>query len=144
MRAVTAGVGELLKMGVSPVPVEMPNFPFGDITPVVEAEAATAFDELTRTGRDALLAGQLTFDWPNQFRVARFYSAVDYIQGMRARTLAIAEMAKLFDTIDVIVTPSQGVQLTATNLTGHPAVSVPDGLRGDDAPKPRTDHTRAR
>jgi Asp-tRNA(Asn)/Glu-tRNA(Gln) amidotransferase A subunit family amidase len=142
-RYLTAALETLRKMGVALVPVEMPKFPFGDITPVLEAEAAAAFDELTRTGRDGLLAGQLPFDWPNQFRVAHFYSAVDYIQAMRARTLAIAEMTKLFDTVDVVVTPSQGIQLTATNLTGHPAVIVPNGIRGDDAPKSPNDQDGA-
>ncbi|MDP9049577.1 MAG: amidase [Acidobacteriota bacterium] len=135
----TDALAALRKIGVSPVPLEMPTFPFGDITPVLEAEAAASFDDLTHSGRDALLAGQSPNDWPNNFRVAHFYSAVDYVQAMRARTLAIAEMAKLFSTIDVIVTPSQGVQLTATNLTGHPAVIVPNGIRGDDAPKPPSD-----
>jgi Asp-tRNA(Asn)/Glu-tRNA(Gln) amidotransferase A subunit family amidase len=134
-----AALAALRKMGVSLVPVEMPDFPFANITPVLEAEAAAAFDDLTRSGRDALLAGQSPGDWPNQFRVARFYSAVDYVQAMRARTLAIAEMAKLFAQVDVIVTPSQGIQLTATNLTGHPAVIVPNGIRGDDAPRPASD-----
>jgi Asp-tRNA(Asn)/Glu-tRNA(Gln) amidotransferase A subunit family amidase len=131
-----ASLTALRKMGISLVPLEMPKFPFGDITPVLEAEAAAAFDDLTISGRDALLAGQTASDWPNQFRVAHLYSAVDYVQAMRARTLAIAEMTKLFSTVDVIVTPSDGVQLTATNLTGHPAVIVPNGIRGDDAPKP--------
>jgi len=122
------------KMGVTLTPVEMPKFPFGAIVPVLEAEGAAAFDDLTRSGRDKLLTGQGAGDWPNQFRVARFYSAVDYIQAMRARTLAIAAMDELFKTVDVIVTPSQGVQSTATNLTGQPAVIVPNGIRGDDAP----------
>jgi Asp-tRNA(Asn)/Glu-tRNA(Gln) amidotransferase A subunit family amidase len=131
-----AGLAALRTMGVVLTPVELPKLPFTSISPVLRAEAAAAFDELTRSGRDALLAGQSPGDWPNVFRTARFYSAVDYVQAMRARTLAIAEMAKLFATVDVIVTPSQGVQLTATNLTGHPAVIVPNGLRGADAPKP--------
>ena len=131
-----ASLVALRKMGVSPIPLEMPKFPFADIVPVLEAEAAAAFDDLTRSGRDALLAGQSASDWPNSFRVAHFYSAVDYVQAMRARTLAIAEMTKLFNDVDVIVTPSQGVQLSATNLTGHPAVIVPNGIRDDDAPKP--------
>ena len=48
-------------------------------------------------------------------------------------------MAKMFDEVDVIVTPWSGAQLTATNLTGHPAVIVPNGLRGEDAPLP--EHT---
>ena len=131
----TTALDELRNMGVKLVPVEIPDFPFAAIVPVLEAEGAAAFDDLTRSGRDKLLTGQLPFDWPNQFRIARFYSAVDYIQAMRARTLAIALMEKLFADVDVIVTPSQGIQLQATNLTGHPAVIVPNGIRGDGAPK---------
>ena len=122
------------KMGVMLIPVEMPKLPFAAMVPVLEAEGAAAFDELTRSGRDKLLAGQEPFDWPNNFRVARFYPAVDYIQAMRARTLAVQAMHELFGQVDVIVTPSQGMQLTATNLTGYPAVIVPNGIRGDDAP----------
>jgi Asp-tRNA(Asn)/Glu-tRNA(Gln) amidotransferase A subunit family amidase len=122
------------------IPVEMPHgCHFGDMTPLLEAEGAAAFDELTLSGRDKLLNGQKSSDWPNQFRVARFYSAVDYIQAQRARTLGMAAMAKLFDQVDVIVTPWAGAQLTATNLTGHPAVILPNGIRGADAPKPASD-----
>ncbi len=140
-RFTDAALVQLRSMGVSLIPVEMPKFPFAEIVPVLEAEAAAAFDELTLTGRDQLLVGQQPFDWPNQFRVARFYSAVDYIQAMRARTLAIAEMTALFANtrLDIIVTPSTGLQLSATNLTGQPAVIVPNGVRGDDAPGPQTD-----
>ncbi len=135
-----AALDAVKKMGVNLVPVEMPKgYHFGDITPVLEAEAAAAFDELTTSGRDKLLTGQMPFDWPNQFRIARLYSAVDYVQAQRARTLAMEAMAKVFSDVDVIVTPSGGVQLTATNLTGHPAVIVPNGFRGDDAPKPEHD-----
>jgi len=136
LKYATAALEVLRGMSIALKPVEMPKFPFGEIVPVLEAEGAAAFDELTRSGRDALLTGQKSYDWPNTFRVARFYSAVDYVQAMRARTLAIGEMAKLFADFDVIVTTSQGAQLTATNLTGQPAVIVPNGIRGDDAPKP--------
>ena len=132
-----AALDVLRKMGVTLLPMEMPQgCHFGDITPLLEAEGAAAFDELTLSGRDKLLTGQKSFDWPNQFRVARFYSAVDYIQAQRARTLAMAAMAKMFAEVDVIVTPWDGAQLTATNLTGHPAVILPNGFRGEDAPKP--------
>lgn len=130
----SASLDVLRSMGVSLIPIDMPKFPFGAIVPVLEAEAAAAFDDLTRSGRDKLLNGQEPYDWPNQFRVARFYSAVDYIQAMRARTLAINAMADIFNKVDVLVTPSGGVQLVATNLTGHPAVILPNGLRGADAP----------
>ena len=123
------------KMGVTLIPVEIPKLPFDSMVPLLEAEGAAAFDELTRSGRDKLLAGQEPFDWPNNFRVARFYSAVDYIQAMRARTLAITAMDALFKQVDILVTPSGGDQLVATNLTGQPAVIVPNGLRGADAPE---------
>src|SRR5271165_2604015 len=96
------------------------------------------FDEsISLTGRDDLLTEQGSDDWPNIFRVARFYPAVEYIQANRARTLAMRRMAKLFEEVDIIVAPSfSDAQLTLTNLTGHPSVIVPNGLRGKDAPKP--------
>jgi Asp-tRNA(Asn)/Glu-tRNA(Gln) amidotransferase A subunit family amidase len=130
----------LRKMGVTLIPTAMPQgLHFGDVSKVLTAEAAAAFDELTVSGRDKLLTGQKSGDWPNAFRVSRFYSAVDYVQAQRARMLAIEAMAKVFADVDVIVTPWSGAQLTATNLTGHPAVIVPNGIRGEDAPKPEHD-----
>jgi len=140
-----ASLAALRKMGVTLIPVAMPKgYHFGDITPVLGAEAAAAFDELTLSGRDTLLTGQKSGDWPNQFRIARLYSAVDYVQAQRARMLAIEAMEKLFAEVDVIVTPSGGAQLSGTNLTGHPAVIVPNGVRGEDAPKPESDEDGGR
>jgi len=130
----TRALETLRGMGIALTPVAMPKFPFGAIVPMLEAEAAAAFDDLTRSGRDALLDGQSSGDWPNTFRIARFYSAVDYINAARARTLAMEKMTALFADFDVIVTPSGGQQLSATNLCGQPAVIVPNGLRGSDAP----------
>ncbi|AEU34586.1 amidase [Granulicella mallensis] len=129
-----ATLDRLRAMNVTLTPVELPTFHFSALLNILEAEAAAAFDELTISGRDALLTGQKSYDWPNGFRTARFISAVDYIQAQRARTLAIAAMHKFFLDFDVIVTPSSGAQLTATNLCGQPAVIVPNGLRGEDAP----------
>ena len=106
------------------------------MVPLLTAEAAAAFDELTMTGRDKLLTEQGPEDWPNDFRVARLYPAVEYMQANRARTLAIQQISTLFEQVDIIVTPTTGTQLVATNLTGHPALIVPNGLRGEDAPKP--------
>jgi Asp-tRNA(Asn)/Glu-tRNA(Gln) amidotransferase A subunit family amidase len=88
------------------------------------------------SGRDSLLTEQGPEDWPNNFRSARFYPAVEYIQANRARTLAVRQFAQLFKQVDVIVTPSTDAQLIATNLTGNPAIILPNGLRGDDAPAP--------
>jgi Asp-tRNA(Asn)/Glu-tRNA(Gln) amidotransferase A subunit family amidase len=36
----------------------------------------------------------------------------------------------------VIVASTNSEQLVVTNLTGHPAVIVPNGIRGNDAPVP--------
>ncbi|MDR3772138.1 MAG: amidase [Terracidiphilus sp.] len=127
---------KLKAMGVNLIPVELPKLPYDAMTPLLTAEAAAAFDDLTLSGRDALLTEQGVEDWPNDFRVARFYPAVEYIQANRARTLAVQKVSALFEQVDVIVTPTTGMQLVATNLTGHPALIVPNGLRGDDAPKP--------
>jgi Asp-tRNA(Asn)/Glu-tRNA(Gln) amidotransferase A subunit family amidase len=131
-----AALDKLHAMGVTLTPVELPKFPYDEMTALLGAEAAAAFDELTMTGRDKLLTEQGPYDWPNSFRVARFYPAVEYIQANRARSLAIAAWEKLFEQVDVIVTPTPGDQLVATNLTGNPAVILPNGLRGNDAPLP--------
>ena len=131
----TAALAKLRGMGVQLQPLELPKLPYGAMVPLLTAEAAAAFDELTMTGRDKLLTAQGQYDWPNSFRVARLYPAVEYIQANRARSLAIAQVSKLFEQIDVIVAPTGGEQLLATNLTGHPAVIVPNGLRGPDAPR---------
>lgn len=132
----TKALDVLRSMGIELQPATMPDFPYGALVPMLQAEAAAAFDELTRSGRDALLAGQQPFDWPNSFRTARFYSAVDYINASRARRLGMEKLGAMFAPFDVIVTPSSGLQLQATNLCGQPAVIVPNGFRGPDAPPP--------
>jgi Asp-tRNA(Asn)/Glu-tRNA(Gln) amidotransferase A subunit family amidase len=133
-----AALDKLHAMGVNLIPLELPKLPFGAMVPLLTAEAAASFDELTTTGRDKLLTEQGPEDWPNSFRVARFYPAVEYIQANRARTLAIQQMSALFEKADVIVASTNSEQLVVTNLTGHPACIVPNGLRGDDAPTPPT------
>ena len=131
-----AALDALTKMGVSLIPVELPKLPWEAMVPLLTAEAAAAFDDLTMSGRDKQLTEQGPEDWPNDFRIARFYPAVEYIQANRARTLGVRQFAKLFEKVDIIVTPSTDEQLIATNLTGNPAVILPNGLRGPDAPAP--------
>jgi Asp-tRNA(Asn)/Glu-tRNA(Gln) amidotransferase A subunit family amidase len=123
-------------MGVTLIPVEIPKFPYETMRSIYTIEGAAAFDWLTLTGKDKLLYEASQSSWPNAFRAARFYPAVEYIQDMRVRELAIREFAKVFEKVDIIVTPTTGPsgQVTVTNLTGHPAVIVPNGLRGQDAP----------
>lgn len=125
----------LRAQGIDLVPVELPEVEYGAMRMILTAEAAAAFDELTRSNRDAELTEQGDNAWPNTFRVARFIPAVDYINANRVRTIAMARWAELMKTVDVIVTPTNGgSQLLATNLTGHPAVIVPNGFRDDGTP----------
>src|SRR6266567_252211 len=131
-----AALEKLREMGVNLVAVEMPKLPYDAMVMMLESEAAAAFDELTRTGRDKLLTAQGPDDWPNSFRTARFFPAVEYIQASRARRLAMDAVGKVFSQFDVIVTPTFSQQLVITNLTGHPALILPNGLRGSDAPPP--------
>jgi Asp-tRNA(Asn)/Glu-tRNA(Gln) amidotransferase A subunit family amidase len=125
-----AALDVLRKLGVTLIPVELPEMAYGAMRLVLRAEGAAAFDELTRSGRDRELVQQTPGDWANTFRTSRFIPAVDYVNANRARTLAMLKWHTLFETVDVIVTPTGvGSQLTATNLTGHPAVILPSGFR---------------
>ncbi|HET9284065.1 MAG TPA: amidase [Candidatus Angelobacter sp.] len=132
-----AALDKLQAMGVKLVPVEFPKYPYAAMRTILVAEAAAAFDDLTRSGRDKLLTQQSPDDWPNTFRSARFIPAVEYVQANRARLTAMELVSKVFDQFDVIVAPTFSTQLLITNLTGHPALILPNGLRGDDAPKAR-------
>jgi Asp-tRNA(Asn)/Glu-tRNA(Gln) amidotransferase A subunit family amidase len=120
----------LRREGATLIPVTLPDLPYAAMRIILTAEAGAAFDELTRTGRDALLVQQGDNAWPNTFRTTRFIPATDYINANRVRTLAIEQWNKMFEQVDVIVTPTNGnQQLQATNLTGHPAVIMPHGFR---------------
>jgi Asp-tRNA(Asn)/Glu-tRNA(Gln) amidotransferase A subunit family amidase len=115
--------------------VELPTFDFDPMFLILVAEGAAAFDEMTRSGKDAQLVQQEKDDWANTFRSARFIPAVEYINANRARTLLMRQWAELMRTVDVIVVPTNGTsQLFATNLTGHPAVILPHGFRDDGTP----------
>jgi Asp-tRNA(Asn)/Glu-tRNA(Gln) amidotransferase A subunit family amidase len=130
-----ASLDHLKQLGFDPQPVELPDLPVGDMLFVLEAEAAAAFDDLTRSGRDDLLVRQIEQAWPNVFRTARLIPAVEYIQANRARTLLMEQYERVFDGVDVYVHPTYGGNtLLSTNLTGHPSVIVPNGFRKDGTP----------
>ncbi|MBA3670543.1 MAG: amidase [Gemmatimonadaceae bacterium] len=124
-----AALETLRSLGVTPIAVEIPDADYAAMRLVLRAEAAAAFDELTRSGRDKELVQQTAGDWANTFRAARLIPAVDYVNANRARTLVMQRWHELFKTVDVIVAPTSSAQLTATNLTGHPAVILPSGFR---------------
>jgi Asp-tRNA(Asn)/Glu-tRNA(Gln) amidotransferase A subunit family amidase len=125
------------RLGINLIPVELPDLPYDAMRLILSAEAAASFDELTRSDRDKELVQQGKSDWPNSFRTSRFIPAVDYVNANRVRSIAIQKWDDLMQTIDVIVTPTGAAnlsQLVATNLTGHPAVILPNGFRDDGTP----------
>jgi len=129
-----ATLAVLEQLGAELVPLELPALPIDSLTIVLFAEAAAAFDELTRSGADDLLVRQTGNAWPNIFRAARLIPAVEYIQANRVRTLLAEAMAERFAGVDVYVAASLGPSLTLTNLTGHPAVVVPNGFIDEHTP----------
>ncbi len=127
---------DLANMGIELKEVEW-NFllPANALRIILYAEAAAAFDELTVSGRDSLLVNQAMNAWPNLFRASRFIPAVDYINANRVRRLLVEEVNALMADYDVIVTPSYGGnQLLVTNLTGHPAITAPNGFTEGGSP----------
>jgi Asp-tRNA(Asn)/Glu-tRNA(Gln) amidotransferase A subunit family amidase len=126
----------LRSLGVDPVPVELPDqIPVGALRFLLSVEAAAANDELTRSDRDDLLVRQDARAWPTSFRRSRLVPAVEYVQANRARTMLMAAMDAVMDGIDVFITPSYGGSvLLTTNLTGHPAVTLPHGFRDNGTP----------
>lgn len=117
-------------------PVELPDnerYPTQAMGFILSAEAAAAFDELTRSGRDDLLVRQQQRAWPNVFRQSRLVPAVEYIQANRLRTLLMEAMNAVFREVDVFIAPSFAPRLLqVTNLTGHPAVVLPNGYRDEN------------
>jgi Asp-tRNA(Asn)/Glu-tRNA(Gln) amidotransferase A subunit family amidase len=124
-----AAIEKLKELGANLIPVQLPDYPVGNISFLLSTEGATAFDDLTRSSRDDLLKQQDRGSWPNTFRRRQFVPAVDYLNAQRVRFLLIQEIARLFEKVDVLVAPPfAGKGLLISNLTGHPCVVVPDGF----------------
>jgi Asp-tRNA(Asn)/Glu-tRNA(Gln) amidotransferase A subunit family amidase len=105
----------------------LPDFPYAAIRVILVAEAATAFDDLTRSPDIARLTRQTPGSWPNRFRAARFVPAVEYLRATRVRTGLIQAMHEMMRGFDVLVAARSSEALTCTNLTGHPTVVLPTG-----------------
>jgi Asp-tRNA(Asn)/Glu-tRNA(Gln) amidotransferase A subunit family amidase len=124
-----AALQKMRELGVELIPVALPDYPVGDMMFVLSTEAATAFDDLTRTCNDDLLKQQGHNAWPNTFRQKRFIPAVEYLQAQRIRYLLIQDMWRIFSTVDVFLAPSfTGKILLMSNLTGNPCVVLPAGF----------------
>jgi Asp-tRNA(Asn)/Glu-tRNA(Gln) amidotransferase A subunit family amidase len=123
--------------------VTLPDWPYGSLLPILFAEGAAAFEELALNNQLGTLKVQVKDAWPNLFRQARFLSAVDFVQADRLRRKVALEMARIFREVDVLMVPSlRDEQLTITNFTGHPSLTLRAGFvqvseaRSDWAPDP--------
>lgn len=131
------------KVGMIPVEVSIPDWPYDCLDLILFAEGAAAFEDLTLSGGLRELKAQVPDAWPNIFRQARFLSAVDFVQADRMRRKVAQEMARLFSEVDLLLVPSvRDEMLTITNFTGHPALELRAGFvevskaRSDWAPDP--------
>jgi Asp-tRNA(Asn)/Glu-tRNA(Gln) amidotransferase A subunit family amidase len=138
-----AALETVKRVGMVPVEVKIPDWPYDSLNVILFAEAAAAFEELTLSGGVNQLKAQVPDAWPNLFRQARFLSAVDFVQTDRFRRKVAVEMARVFSEVDLLLVPSlRDEMLTITNFTGQPSLTLRAGFvkvseaRTDWAPDP--------
>ena len=138
-----AALAALPQLGMTPVEVSLPDWPYDSLNLILFAEAAAAFEELTLSHAVDQLKMQTLDAWPNIFRQARFLSAVDFVQTDRFRRKVCEEMARIFSQVDLLLVPSlRDEMLAISNNTGHPSLTFRAGFvqvaqaRSDWAPDP--------
>jgi Asp-tRNA(Asn)/Glu-tRNA(Gln) amidotransferase A subunit family amidase len=138
-----AALTTVKKLGMVPVEVSIPDWPYDSLDLILFAESAAAFEEITLNHQVDQLKVQVPDAWPNVFRQSRFLSAVDYVQCDRFRRKVAEEMARVFSEVDLLLVPSlRDEMLTITNFTGHPSLTLRAGFievseaRSDWAPDP--------
>ncbi len=139
-----AALDTVKKLGMIPIEVSLPDWPYDSLNLILFAEAAAAFEDLTLSGRLDELKVQVPDAWPNSFRQSRFLSAVDFVQADRFRRKVAQEMARVFSQVDLLLVPSlRDEMLVITNNTGHPSLTLRAGFvevseaRSDWAPDPK-------
>lgn len=138
-----AALETVKKVGMVPVTVSIPDWPYDSLNLILFAEGAAAFEEITLNHAVDQLKVQTYDAWPNIFRQSRFLSAVDFVQADRLRRKVANEMARVFSQVDLLLVPSlRDEMLTITNFTGHPSLTLRAGFvevteaRTDWAPDP--------
>jgi Asp-tRNA(Asn)/Glu-tRNA(Gln) amidotransferase A subunit family amidase len=138
-----AALETVRRVGMTPMEVALPDWPYSSLNTILFAEAAAAFEELTLSRGLDKLKVQVPDAWPNTFRQSRFLSAVDFVQADRLRRKVAGEMARLFEKVDLLLVPALRDEiLIITNFTGHPGITLPAGFvevsqaRSDWAPDP--------
>jgi Asp-tRNA(Asn)/Glu-tRNA(Gln) amidotransferase A subunit family amidase len=138
-----AALQTVKNVGMIPVEVSIPDWPYDSLNLILFAEGAAAFEEITLNHAVDQLKVQTYDAWPNIFRQSRFLSAVDFVQTDRLRRKVAMEMARVFSQVDLLLVPSlRDEMLTITNFTGHPSLTMRAGFvevteaRTDWAPDP--------
>jgi len=117
------------KLGMTPVEVSLPDWPYDSLDVILFAEAAAAFEELTLSHGVDQLKMQVPDAWPNIFRQSRFLSAVDFVQADRLRRKVAEEMARLFSEVDLLIVPAmRDEMMVISNFTGHPSLTLRAGF----------------
>jgi len=139
-----AALETVKKVGMTPVAVSLPDWPYDSLNLILFAEGAAAFEELTLSHHVDELKAQVPDAWPNVFRQSRFLSAVDFVQADRMRRKVAEEMARIFADVDLLLVPSlRDEMLVISNNTGHPSLTLRAGFvevseaRSDWAPDPK-------
>ncbi len=113
------------------VPVELPRDRLATPTAMatIEVEGAESFSELIDAGGMQQLVQQEPGSWPNTFRRAGLFPAVDYLRFQRVRRQLMEQVDAAMEGVDVFVTiPRVGPNLVLTNLTGHPTCILRCGM----------------
>jgi len=138
-----AALQAVKRLGMVPVEMTIPDWPYDSLNLILFAEAGAAFEELTLSHKVDELKAQVPDAWPNCFRQSRFLSAVDLVQADRFRRKVAQEMARVFSEVDLLLVPSlRDEMLVITNCTGHPSLTLRTGFvevseaRSDWAPDP--------
>jgi len=135
----------------SMVEAKLPDFPYRPvISCIIDAEAASIFEQFIRSGRVDQLADRRQIEG---LKASMNYSAVDYLKAMRVRSQIQAAFRDLFESLDLLIAPTRlslpdradlpfdeteptrpdrkGVVsglVQAGNLCGLPALTVPCGF----------------
>ncbi|MGA8529325.1 MAG: amidase [Acidobacteriaceae bacterium] len=138
-----AALETVRRLGMTPIEVSLPDWPYDSLEVILFAESAAAFEEITLNHQVDSLRMQVPDAWPNTFRQSRFLSAVDFVQADRFRRKVADAMAHIFTQVDLLLVPSlRDEMLTLTNFTGHPSLTFRAGFievseaRSDWAPDP--------
>jgi aspartyl-tRNA(Asn)/glutamyl-tRNA(Gln) amidotransferase subunit A len=146
-------VDVLRSIGHTVSEIDYPDLPFGPtISVIVDAEGASAFEEILRDGRAKTLRAKA--DQIGGFESAATL-AIDYIRAQRIRAKVRHALMQLFDTVDLIASPARATVaypigpdfrevykdvrggpavIPSMNLLGAPAVAMPNGFGENGLP----------